>query len=57
MGERLDDWVKKMKKLRSTNWQLQNSHRNIKYGIGHMANNIVKTMCGQMGTRFIRVIT
>ena len=57
MGERLDDWVKKMKKLRSTNWQLQNSHRNIKYGIGNMANNIVKTMCGQMGTRFIRVIT
>ena len=37
-------WVKKVKGLRRTNWQLQNSHRDGKYSIGNIVNNIVITM-------------
>ena len=36
----------KVKGLRSTDWWLQNSHRDIKYSIGNTAHNIVITMCG-----------
>ena len=46
MAEGLGERVKKVKELRSTNWQLQNSHRDVKYSIGNMVNNIVITMCG-----------
>ena len=38
--------MKKVKGLRSTHWQLQNSHRNVKYSMGNIVNNIVITMCG-----------
>ena len=47
-------WVKKVKRLRSMNWLLQNSHGDVKYSIGHIADNYV--WC-QMGARFIRMIT
>ena len=33
--------VKKVKGLRSTDWQLQTSHWDVKYSIGHRVNNIV----------------
>ena len=46
MGGRLGGWVEKMKGLRSTNWQLQNSHGDVKYSIGNIVNNIVITVCG-----------
>ena len=35
-----------MKGLRGTYWQLQNSHRVVKYSIGNIVNSIVMTMCG-----------
>lgn len=34
----------KMKGLRSTVWQLQNSHEDVKYSIGDAVNNIVLTV-------------
>ena len=40
----LGDWVKKVKGLRSTDWQLQNTHRDVKYSIGNIVNNII-IMC------------
>ena len=39
---------KKAKELKSTNWQLQNSHEDIKYSIRSKVNNIVVTMYGVM---------
>lgn len=30
----------KGKRLRSTSWQLQNSHEDVKYGIGNIVSNI-----------------
>ena len=36
-----EGWVKKVKGLRSTNWQLQNSHEDVKDSIGKTVNNIV----------------
>ena len=42
----LGGWVKVVKGLRSTNWQLQNSHRDVKYSIGNIVDNIVITTCG-----------
>ena len=36
----------KMRRLRSTNWKLQNSHGDVKYCIGNIVNNIVITMDG-----------
>ena len=45
----------KVKELRSTDWQLQNSHGNIKYNIGNMSNNIVITI--QVDARLIEGIT
>ena len=35
-----------MEGLRSTNWQLQNSHRDVKYSIGNIANDIFITRYG-----------
>ena len=37
--------MKKVKGI-STNWQLQNSHRDVKYSIGNIVNNIVITIYG-----------
>ena len=37
-------WVKKVKGSRSANRQLQNSHGDVKYSRGNVANNIVMTM-------------
>ena len=34
MGEGWGAWVKKMRGLRSTNRQLQNSHGDVKYSVG-----------------------
>ena len=45
-GKGLGGWVKKVKELRSTNWQLQNSHGDIKDSIGDIVNNILITMYG-----------
>ena len=39
-------WVEKGKGLRSINWELQNSHRDVKYSTGNVVNNIVITMSG-----------
>ena len=36
----------KVKGLGSTNWLLQNSHRDVKYSIGNVVNNILITMYG-----------
>lgn len=36
----------KVRRLRSTNWQLENSQGHVKYGTGDMVNNIVLTMDG-----------
>ena len=38
--------MKKEKGLRSTNWQLQNNHRDVKYSVGNVVNNIVLIMYG-----------
>ena len=38
------DWVKKVKGLRSTNWSLQNSHKDVKYKRKNIGNNIIITM-------------
>ena len=42
-------WVKKVKGLRSTNWQLQNSHRDVKHSIQSIVYNIIITTCGARG--------
>ena len=36
-------WVEKVKATRSMNWQLQNSHEDIKHSIGNIVSNIVIT--------------
>ena len=46
IGGVLGSWVKKMKRLRSINWWLQNSHRDVNYSIGNIVNDIVITMYG-----------
>ena len=38
--------MKKVKRLRSTDWWLQNSHRNVKYNSGNIVNNAVISMYG-----------
>ena len=45
-GRGLGGWVKNVKGLRSTNWQSQNSHGDVKYSLGKRVNNIVITLCG-----------
>ena len=39
-------WVKKVKGLRSTIWQLQNSHGDVKDNIGNIVHSIVITVNG-----------
>ena len=46
MEQGLEVWVKKEKELRSTNWQLQDSDREVKYSLGNTVNNIVINICG-----------
>ena len=38
--------MKKVMKLRSTNWYLQNSHGDVKYSTGNRVNSIVINMSG-----------
>ena len=38
--------MKKVEEVRSTDWQLQNSHEDVKYSVGNTVNNIVITMHG-----------
>ena len=45
-GGGLEGWMKKVKGLRSTNWLLENSHRDVRYSTGSTVSNIVITMCG-----------
>ena len=35
-----------MKGLKSTNWQLQSSHGDVKYSVGNVVNNVLITMYG-----------
>ena len=42
--------MKKVKRLRSTNWQLQNSHGKVKYSIGNTVNN---TLIMTYGARLV----
>ena len=39
-------WIEKVKRLRNTDWQLQNSHGDIKYSIGNIAKDVVITKYG-----------
>ena len=41
-----ESWGLGEKGLRSRNWYLQNSYRDINYSIGNIDNNIVITMYG-----------
>lgn len=41
MGGGLRDWVKKAKALRSRNWQLKNSHGDVKHDTGNTVNDIL----------------
>ena len=36
-------------RLKRTDWQLQNSHRDVKYSVGSTVNNTVITMYGARG--------
>ena len=45
-GEGVGGWVNKVKGLSSTNWQLQNTHRDVNHIIGNIVNNMVITMDG-----------
>ena len=38
--------MKKVKGLKSTNWLLQNSHKDVKYSMGNRVINIVITIYG-----------
>ena len=46
MGGCLEDWVKNVKGLRSTNLLLQNSHGDAKYSIGSIVGNSLMTLYG-----------
>ena len=62
-GGKLVGWMKKLKGLRSTDWQLQNSHKDIKYIIRTILNNTVITMYGARlvveisGEQFVKYMT
>ena len=43
-------WVKEVKGLIRTKWQLQNSHGDIKYGMGTTAHSIAITVWCRVGT-------
>ena len=55
--------MKKVKGLRSTDWQLQNSLRDVKYSVGNIVSNIVKTIFGArwewkiLGEHFVKGLT
>ena len=49
MVARVGGWLKKVKGLGSTHWQIQNSHGDVKYSIGKIVNNIVISMYGANG--------
>ena len=52
MGGGLGGQMKKVKGLRSRNWQLQNNHRDVNYSIG----NIVIIMYGiRVGTKLLGI--
>lgn len=44
MVARVGDGWEKVRGLGSTNWQVQNSHREVKYSIGNIVHNIVIAM-------------
>ena len=44
MERELRSYVKKVKGLRSTNWQLQKSHGDVEYSTGNRVNNTVITL-------------
>ena len=46
MGAGFRGWVKKVKGIRSTNWQLQNSPGDVKGSIGTADHNILITVGG-----------
>ena len=46
MGWGLENRVKRVKGLRSTNWHLQNSHRVVRYSRGSTVNTTLVPMCG-----------
>ena len=50
----LGDWEKKVKGLRSTDWQLQNSHGGIKYSTGNTVNNIVTNVLYSVAPKVLR---
>ena len=52
--EGLGNCVKKVKGLRSTDWQLQNSRGDAKYSTGSTVNNSVIAIWCQLGTGNIR---
>ena len=45
-GRGLEEWVKKVKELKTTNWWVQNSHEYVKYSVGNIANTILITVYG-----------
>lgn len=45
-GRRVGAWVKKVKRSRSTDWKLDNSHRDVKHGGGNTVSNMVMTTYG-----------
>lgn len=47
---------KKVKGLRGTNWQLQNSHEDIKFSLRNIVNNIVITTYGVRNIKLTREI-
>ena len=56
----LRDWVRKVKAL-NTNWQLQESHRDVKYSTGNVINNVITLRCVRwvldlLGDHFISYI-
>ena len=56
MGGRVVRWVKNVKELRRTNWQLQYSNRDGKYSIRNIVNNIgiCNYVWSQMGFRCVK---
>ena len=56
----MEDWVKEVNGLRSTNWQLQNSHGDVKYSIENIVSNVVITVWGVqwllMGDHFLSYV-
>ena len=45
-GARVGDWVTGVKGLRSTEWQLWNSHGEVKGSTGNVIGSIVMAVCG-----------